>query len=165
MKRQKFASNVALPDSTKDDLVKQLNTTLGTASDLVSQVKQAHWNIKGPHFVARHELFDELADHLRESVDDIAERIGTLGGYAEGTVRMASESTKLEGYDRNAIQGVDHVKALVQRYGTFSALLRKQVEATAKFGDPATEDLLTETLRQSELDMWFLESHVNVETR
>ena len=67
-----------------------LNRHLAAAIDLHAQVKQAHWNVRGPNFIAIHELFDKVADAVEEYSDKIAERAGTLGGTAEGTVQIAA---------------------------------------------------------------------------
>lgn len=155
-----FKTLVDLPESTRTQLISQLNVALGTAVDLASQVKQAHWNIKGPHFFARHELFDKLVVNLRSSADKIAERAATLGGYAHGTVRGAVTNSKLNEYDLNAVHGNQHMKALVERYATYCRLLREAAEGSG--ADLPTQDLFIECLRQGELDMWFLESHLNV---
>lgn len=158
----RFSTTVNLPANARTDLVEMLNGTLATSIDLAYQVKQAHWNIKGPWFFARHELFDKLAGKLRGWSDDIAERASTLGGYARGTVRMAAKSSKLDEYGDDIVEGKQHIRALVERYGTFTTQLREGIEVAQKCEDVVTEDLLTEVVRGAELDMWFLESHINV---
>ncbi len=158
----KFTSHVSLPDDVKEALVDTLNTALATTVDLHSQVKQAHWNIKGPQFFARHELFDAMAGRLRDYADGIAERATTLGGYANGTTRLSAESSKLPEYDLRAVDGKHHIRVLVDRFSDYTAFLRTAIDEAAEKRDPATEDLYTEVLRGAELDMWFLESHLNV---
>lgn len=160
--RTQFSSHVSLPEETKTKLIDTLNTVLATTSDLRSQVKQAHWNIKGPQFVARHELFDSLAAKLLDYADAAAERAATLGGYATGTVRQSAERSKLAEYDVRAVDGKHHIKVLVDRYSEYNRLIRDAVRESGELDDPATEDLFTEILRATELDMWFLESHINV---
>ena len=158
----RFASTVKLPADSRAKLVDMLNGTLASSIDLTYQVKQAHWNIKGPWFFARHELFDKLADKLRDWSDEIAERASTLGGYARGTARMAAQDSKLAAYDDDVVEGKQHIRMLVDRYGTFTEQLREGIELSQECKDVVTEDLLTEVVRGAELDMWFLESHVNV---
>ena len=83
---------------TENDLSKEnrtqlnalLNQRVASAVDLQMQMKQAHWNVKGPSFIGLHELFDKVAEAVEGYVDEIAERIVQLGGVAEGTVRMAA---------------------------------------------------------------------------
>jgi len=150
---------VALAENIRQELVTILNATLASTLDLQTKVKQAHWNVKGAQFFARHELFDQLADHLRERADTVAERASTLGGTTTGTLRMAVKETKLPEYDVKGKTGKDHVEALVRQYGKYCGMLRENVAESGK-RDPATEDLMTETLREAELDLWFLESHL-----
>jgi starvation-inducible DNA-binding protein len=151
-----------LPDDAKKTLVDTLNVALATTNDLHSQVKQAHWNIKGPQFFARHELFDTMAGRLRGFADSIAERATTMGGYAEGTSRLTAEASRLPEYDLRAVDGKHHIRVLVDRFSEYTKFVRSAIQEAADSGDPATEDLYTEVLRGTELDMWFLESHLNV---
>jgi len=88
-------------DISKDrrtQLTALLNQRLASAVDLQMQMKQAHWNVKGPSFIGLHELFDKVAAAVEGYVDEIAERIVQLGGVAEGTVRMAAARTRLTEY-------------------------------------------------------------------
>jgi len=85
-----------LPEQIRSRSVALLNRHLAAAIDLHAQVKQAHWNVRGPTFITIHELFDKIADVVEEYSDKIAERAGTLGGTAEGTVQIAAERSFLE---------------------------------------------------------------------
>lgn len=155
-----FSSRVALADDAKHRLCSTLNVNLATAIDLQYQVKQAHWNIKGPQFFARHELFDGLADRLRGFVDEFAERVSTLGGYAGGTIRLAAQGSKVPEYDLEAVDGRRHIQALAAQYALYGKALRQGIEEAETHNDPVTADLYTEALRSAELDMWFLDSHL-----
>lgn len=161
--QKSFTTHVDLSWEVREKLIATLNTALASSLDLYTQVKQAHWNIKGPEFFARHELFDELADHVRKMTDRFAERAATLGGYAKGTLRLAGTNSVIPEYDLEAISGKSHILALVERYATFTGLLRTAINQAASLGDPPTEDLYVESLRQIELDLWFLESHITQE--
>lgn len=153
-------TQIQLNENQRSSLVKGLNTALGSTIDLALQVKQAHWNIRGPQFFARHELFDKVAGHLFDLSDKLAERAGTVGGYAEGTVRLSSQGSVLPEYNLKAREGRDHIVALTERYGTYTKMLRERLHELSEIDDPATEDLYVESLRTAELDLWFLESHV-----
>src|SRR5450755_3945258 len=72
-----------------------MNQRLASAVDLQMQMKQAHWNVKGPSFIGLHELFDRVEEAVESYVDMIAERIVQLGGIAEGTVRVAASHRRL----------------------------------------------------------------------
>src|SRR3978361_476157 len=109
-----FKSRIDLPEATRREVSELLNETLAAALDVWSQVKQAHWNVKGKDFYQLHLLFDQVAGELYEYVDLIAERCTSLGGYATGTVRMAAEGSSLPEYPTDAIEGMAHVEALVE---------------------------------------------------
>ncbi|MCY1074163.1 DNA starvation/stationary phase protection protein Dps [Archangium lansingense] len=156
----KFPSHINLPREARAELIELLNTCLATSIDLHWQVKQAHWNIRGKDFISRHELFDEVAEHVRKQADQFAERAGALGGYARGTIRLAAENSELEEYDLSAMNGDDHVRVLVDRVSRYAATIRDGLQRIGDLNDPVTEDLLTQTLGQMEQDLWFLESHL-----
>lgn len=155
-------THVDIAPDVRAAMCEELNITMGTAIDLYTQVKQAHWNIKGPWFVSRHLLFDDLASHLRAWSDELAERISTLGGYAYGTARCAADKSMLSEYNLDAVDGKTHLQALVAAYGAFTKRVRAQIADLPEPRDVATEDILIEMLRGAEKDMWFVESHLNV---
>lgn len=156
----KFSSRVNLPESTRSALIERLNVHLANTVDLQSQVKQAHWTLKGPQFFARHELFDRVAEHLSAQADDIAERVSTLGGYPRGTVRMAAETSVITKLDPGNVSGARLIKDLIDRFALHASVVREMIEPVDK-DDPASADLLTGQLRTIELDLWFFESHFN----
>jgi len=84
-----------------------MNQRLADAGDLQMQMKQAHWNVKGPHFIGLHELFDQIDEAVEGYVDLVAERIVQLGGIAEGTARVAAERSRLEEYPLDIADGHD----------------------------------------------------------
>lgn len=156
----KFPSHVSLSHETREELVELLNTCLADAIDLHWQVKQAHWNVRGRHFISRHELFDRVADHVRKHADEFAERAGALGGYAEGTIRLAARNSELDEYDLSAVSGEEHVRALVVRISAYAASIRQGIHRCDNMEDPVSADLLTRILGEVEQDLWFLESHL-----
>ncbi|RKH54471.1 DNA starvation/stationary phase protection protein Dps [Corallococcus sp. AB049A] len=158
-------SHVNLPQDAREELIDMLNTLLANAIDLHWQVKQAHWNIRGTHFYSRHLLFDEVAKHARKHADSYAERAGALGGYAQGTIRLATNNSQLPEYDLQAVDGEAHIRALVERVGRYAASLRDGINKSDEVNDPVTADLLTQTLGETEEDLWFLESHLNGDVR
>ncbi|MFB1479163.1 DNA starvation/stationary phase protection protein Dps [Corallococcus sp. RDP092CA] len=158
-------SHVNLPQDAREELTDLLNTLLANAIDLHWQVKQAHWNIRGTHFYSRHLLFDDVAKHVRKHADSYAERAGALGGYAQGTIRLASNNSQLPEYDLQAVDGEAHIRALVDRVSRYATSLRDGIHRSDELNDPITADLLTQTLGETEEDLWFLESHLNGDAR
>ena len=156
----KFRTSVDIPEKSRDKIISILNRDLAAASDLYSQTKQAHWNVKGENFYQFHELFDKLADEIEEAVDDIAERVTALGGYALGTVRMAAENSYLAEYNCHSGNSIEHVKILAERYAAFAKRSREMIETTTELGDLSTSDLYTEISRAADKALWFLEAHL-----
>ncbi len=155
-----FSTRIDIPEESRDRLVSLLNQSLASVSDLASQTKQAHWNVKGRDFYSLHLLFDEIAGELREFVDEIAERITALGGYANGTVRMAAANSELPEYPTEATDGLEHVRALSDRMAAFGAHVRAAIDSTTEMGDPSTADLYTQVSRTIDKRLWFLEAHL-----
>ena len=155
-----FETGVDLPAEVRSAMVMLLNEQLATNADLQSQVKQAHWNVKGTHFYPLHLLFDDLAEHLEDLTDEIAERITAIGGYATGTVRMAAENSTLPELPVDINDGLDYVKALVDRYRIYGYNLRAGLDAPDAAADADTADLLTHASRVVDKDLWFLQAHL-----
>src|SRR5208282_1865721 len=108
-----------LSERIRRNVILVLNDRLSDAIDLQSQVKQAHWNVKGPNFIALHELFDKISDAVLDQIDEIAERITSLGGTAEGTVAVSSKRSKLKNYPLSITSGRDHLFYLSTQIATF----------------------------------------------
>jgi starvation-inducible DNA-binding protein len=141
-------------------MVEMLNQHLADSLDLYSQTKQAHWNVKGSDFYQLHLLFDEHAGHVVGWIDMIAERAVMLGGFATGTVRMAAAASRLSEFPTDITSGNDHISALVDRWADYGASSRAAIDVAGKAGDQDTADLFTEISRQVDMDLWFLEAHL-----
>lgn len=155
-----FSTSIDLDAKTREAMVELCNQQLADSLDLYSQTKQAHWNVKGREFYQLHLLFDELAEHVLEHVDAIAERATALGGYATGTVRMSAANSRLPEFPIDCIDGLEQVRALVERYAAYAASTREAIDAADEAGDQSTADLFTEVSRQVDKDLWFLEAHL-----
>src|SRR5262245_5831229 len=115
-KHKTFSTQNDLSATVREKAIALLNQQLADTMDLYSQTKQAHWNVKGPTFIALHKLFDELAEGVLEYIDDTAERATALGGTAAGTVRLSAGASRLPEYPSDAVGGRAHVEALSARY-------------------------------------------------
>src|SRR5580692_12008532 len=123
-------NDIAQP--SRSALIGLMNQRLADAVDLQTQLKQAHWNVKGPHFIGLHELFDKVDEAVESYVDMIAERIVQLGGIAEGTVRVAASRTRLAEYPLQIADGLTHVEAVARALSTFGQEARGTIaEANA----------------------------------
>jgi len=149
-----------LPEGTRAQVADLLNERLADAIDLASQAKQAHWNVKGPQFIALHKLFDEIHAAANEYVDLLAERVVQVGGIAEGTVRVVAERTALTDYPRTIADGAEHANAFAGALAEFGARIRKAIDETDKLGDKGSADICTEISRGIDKWLWFVEAHV-----
>src|SRR6195256_6674260 len=135
------------------------NQGLADAVDLQMQLKQAHWNVKGPHFIGLHELFDKIDEAVESYVDLIAERIVQLGGIAEGTVRVAAGRSRLEEYPLVIADGRAHVEAVSKALSTFGHEARNTINQADELDDADTADIFTEISRGMDKWLWFAEAH------
>ena len=149
-----------LPARTRAKVIETLNSRLADAIDLGAQAKHAHWNVKGPQFIALHELFDELAESVEEHIDELAERITALGGTAHGTIAAVARTSELPPYPESIVEGLAHVDALAAALAQFGKKIRKGIDAAAKHGDADTADLYTQISREVDKYLWFLEAHL-----
>jgi starvation-inducible DNA-binding protein len=159
-KTRQFPTHIEIPIEKRSALIRMLNQHLADTSDLYSQIKQAHWNVKGKNFYQLHILFDETASAIEPYVDMLAERVTTLGGYATGTNRMSAEHSALPEYPTDAIEGRQHLEALVERFGFYVGRIRAAIDGSDEIGDPSTADLYTEISRVADKRLWFLEAHL-----
>ena len=158
----------AVPHSTRSDLPAAtrarvgvlLNGRLADTIDLQLQAKQAHWNVKGPHFIALHELFDKVADAAEEASDMLAERLVALGGRAEGTVQAVDKRTTLRPYNLTLASGPDHVQAVAAAIATVARATREAIDDADRAGDKGTSDLFTELSRDLDKLLWLVEAHL-----
>ena len=145
-----------LPESARSELVRTLNERLADGLDLHSQIKVAHWNVRGPQFPALHPLFEQFADQLAVHNDSIAERAVTLGGLAVGSTRVVAKTSRLPDYPADTTRDLDHVKLLAERFESYLAGVRESRGIGEKLGDTDTVDLLTGVITEFEKNAWFL---------
>ena len=152
-----------MSEKIRTQVVSLLQERLADCTDLVTQAKQAHWNVKGPGFIALHELFDKVYENAGDYADLIAERIVQLGGIAEGTVRAAAKRTRLPDYPLTIASGREHVEMLSRALAFFGETVRKAIDQTDEIGDKGTADIFTEISRGIDKDLWFVEAHGQAE--
>lgn len=148
-----------LKENARKDMIEELNARLADTIDLANAVKQAHWNVKGTGFIGFHELLDDVAEHLHEGSDLMAERVVMMGGLAQGTSQTVATKSTLKAYPTDTVELSEHVAELVKRFNTYTVNLRKGIEAASEAGDEDTADLFTEVSRTAEKDAWFIGSN------
>jgi starvation-inducible DNA-binding protein len=148
-----------LPPKRRVELNMLMNQRLADAVDLQLQLKQAHWNVKGPHFIGLHELFDDIEKTVEVYVDLIAERIVQLGGVAEGTARVAAKRSRLEEYPLDIADGKSHIEAVARALSAFGHDARSTISEADDLGDADTADIFTEVSRGIDKWLWMVEAH------
>jgi starvation-inducible DNA-binding protein len=158
--RQTFSTRIDIPAEAREALVELLNARLADAFDLYSQLKQAHWNVKGSDFIQLHALYDTVAADVIDFVDLIAERATALGGLALGTARLAASASSLDEYPLDAVAGRDTTVVVADRLAAFGGAVRAGIDTAAELGDQDTADLFTEVSRAIDKHLWFVEAHL-----
>lgn len=158
-----FKTKNDLAEAVRVKAITLLNARLADSIDLQTQTKQAHWNVKGPSFIALHKLFDEINSDVEDYVDEIAERVVQLGGVAEGTARIVAKGSTLPEYPASLTDGLSHVDALSTALAAFGKSVRQAIEDANTFGDLDTADLFTEVSRGIDKWLWFVEAHLQAE--
>ncbi|MBA2605533.1 MAG: DNA starvation/stationary phase protection protein Dps [Acidobacteria bacterium] len=149
-----------LAKGKREKVVENLNARLADVIDLKTQAKQAHWNVKGHHFIGLHELFDQVATAAEAYTDLIAERITALGGTAMGTARVVAQKSTLSEYPLEIFEGTAHVDALSTAMSDFGKKVRQGIDETDELGDADTADLYTQISRELDKLLWFVEAHI-----
>lgn len=163
MENSMYKTKNDLPESTRTVLVDLCNARLADAIDLQTQCKQAHWNVKGPDFIALHELFDRVNVDVEAYVDLIAERAVQLGGVADGTARSVAKRSSLSEYAATGGKGRDHVDALSTALATFGKFARQAIDKSSELKDADTTDIFTEISRGTDKWLWFIEAHLQAD--
>lgn len=149
---------ISIDRKARKEVCEILNLRLAELTDLYSLAKYSHWNVRGQNFYTYHELFERVAKSANEHIDELAERVTTLGGVAEGTIRMASAASKLSEIKGPFKNGGEYVKHLVKCFGHCSNALRESIDAVAALEDPISADLLTAIGGKIDTSLWLLEA-------
>lgn len=149
-----------MAENARKGVAALLNARLADLIDLQLALKHAHWNVKGPHFIALHDLFDDLHGALTPHIDDMAERITALGGTAMGSLQGIEKATSLPPLPTDLFDGLKLLEALADRTAALGKSVRQGIAETTEMGDADAADLLTGLSRQLDKTLWFLEAHL-----
>jgi starvation-inducible DNA-binding protein len=149
-----------LSETIRTQAVELLNRHLAMAINLDGQLKQVHWNVRGPASIAFHELSDKVAGEADAYSDLIADHAAGLGGVAEGTVRAATERSFLIPYPLCIREESRHMFAVATTLAAFGPSASEAIGQSAAIGDADASDLFTEISRGVDHQLWLVESHV-----
>jgi starvation-inducible DNA-binding protein len=145
-----------LSEVTRTELIKTLNARLVDGLDLHSQIKVAHWNVRGPQFPSLHPLLEPFANQPAIYTDSIAARAVPLGCLAAGTARHVAKTSRLSEYPLDTTRDLDHVKLLAERFEVYLDGVREARELAQKSGDEESVSLFTDVITDFEKNAWFL---------
>ena len=155
-----YATSNDLNSNSKKVAIELLNARLADGIDLALLTKQAHWNLKGPQFIAVHEMIDGFRTEIDDHVDTMAERVVQLGGTALGTTQAVAGASTLTAYPTNIYKIDDHLHALIERYAKAANQVRAAIDEADEAGDADTADIFTAYSRALDKALWFLEAHI-----
>jgi starvation-inducible DNA-binding protein len=137
----------------------RLQQRLVALIDLELTLKHVHWNVVGPNFIGVHEMLDPQVAAVRGMVDEVAERIATLGGSPVGTPGYVSTHRSWDDYSLLRATTLEHLGALDLVYTGVVEDHRSAMEEVGDL-DPVTEDLLTTQSAALEQYQWFVRAHL-----
>jgi starvation-inducible DNA-binding protein len=141
-------------------VVETLQARLSDALDLSGQLRQAHWNVKGPQFIQLHELFETINGTMSDHIDLLGERIVALGSVADGRIQTTVRCSTLPDYPIEARSGREHLEAISRSLTMFAKAVRTDIDRTAELGDAGTSDLFTEVSREADKNLWLVDAHL-----
>lgn len=156
-----YASPSHLPQEARQKIAAALQGVLADGLDLHSQIKVAHWNIKGMHFASLHPLFETFAVSLANHNDTVAERAVTLGAQIHGTARHVAKTSRLPEYPQDTTRDLEHVRLLAERIETYLTGLQEGRKVAEQQGDVDTVDMFTTIITEFEKHGWFLRAHLD----
>jgi starvation-inducible DNA-binding protein len=149
--------NIGLSDIARDDIAKMLNGRLADTFVLYTKTRNYHWNVTGMQFQPLHSFFETQYEQLDEAMDEIAERVRQLGGFAAGSLEEFSSLSVLRESPGSVPSARDMIANLLADHETIIRQLREDVDATAEdFKDMGTSDFLTGLMEAHEKMAWML---------
>lgn len=150
-----------IEESVRGQVIELLNGRLADAIDLQLQARHAHWNVRGPQFIALYQLFADVHGAAERYADLVAERVVQLGGVAEGTRAVVAERSELPQYPTDITAGEGHVWALSNALASFGERVRRAIDETYELGDGGSADICTEISRGVDKWLWMVEAHAD----
>jgi starvation-inducible DNA-binding protein len=152
--------NLGLKEEARQQVVTMLNKRLADTFVLYTKTLNYHWNITGPEFIQLHELLHEQYEELEESIDEIAERVRKMGGFALGTLDEFKQNSAIEEQPGRIPEWTEMLQRLVDDHETVIRQLREDTDTTEELGDMFTNDFLIGLAQGHETMAWKLRAHL-----
>lgn len=157
--------NIGLTDEQREGVVDLLNKDLSDAYLLLIKTKKYHWDVTGPQFRTLHQLWEEQYQALTLSIDSVAERVRTLGGYPVGTAEGFLKLASIQEHAGDVPTATQMVSNLVEDHEQVIRNLREHVDQCSdQFSDQGTADFLTGLMEAHEEMAWMLRSFIEGES-
>jgi starvation-inducible DNA-binding protein len=153
--------NIGIIESNRQAIAAELSKILADEYVLYTKTRNAHWNVEGADFFDKHKFFEGQYEQLDEFIDDVAERIRTLGHYAPATLKLMLELTHLTENTRSKNDSQGFISELLADHEAIVMHLRENINRFANdLSDLGTSDFITGLMQEHEKMAWFLRSHL-----
>lgn len=153
-------TNIGLKDKDTAAVAEVLNKLLADHNVLYVKTRNAHWNVVGPDFHAQHLFFETIYNALAETIDEIAERVRSIGHFAIGSMKEFLELTQLSEAKPAKNDSQSYIKALLNDFESIIISIREDFDKIEKTGDAGTEDFLVSIMEAHEKTAWMLRAHL-----
>ena len=155
-------TEIGIKPADSAEVAHSLNRLLADEHVLYIKTRNAHWNVESPDFLSIHRFFEEQYKQLEEIIDEVAERIRTIGHYAEATLEKFLQETHLSEQAREKNDSAGFIRSLLEDHDTIIIHLREDIErCTNDWRDVGTADFITGLMETHEKMAWMLRAHLN----
>ncbi len=161
MQTKIMRTSIGIKPEDLAEVAQSLNRLLADETVLYIKTRNAHWNVEGPDFHAQHLFFEEQYQQLEDFIDEVAERVRTLGHYAEATMKAYLELTHLTEETRDKNDSAGFIKDLLEDHETIIIHMREHIDRFADdLHDQGTSDFITGLIEKHEKMAWMLRAHL-----
>ncbi len=154
-------TSIGIKEHDRQAVAEILNKLLADEHVLYVKTRNAHWNVEGPDFHAQHLFFEGIYDQLGETIDEIAERVRSIGHYAVGTMKEFLALTQLSEMRHNKNDSQGYIAELLEDVEAIIVFIREQIGLVGDtHRDAGTEDFLVGIIEQHEKTAWMLRAHL-----
>ncbi len=157
-----YATGIDLSEMKRVQIIELCNACLADAVDLQLHCKHAHWNVKGPNFIALHQLFDQVNESVEDYID-IAERAVQLGGIANWTAHVVTTWAHMPENDGQSASEHDYVQSLSGALASFGKIVRDAIDKSNELDDVVSADIFTEISRGVDKWLWMVKAHLQLQ--
>jgi starvation-inducible DNA-binding protein len=155
-------TNIGIADQHIEEIVTFLNTLLADEYALYTKTRNAHWNVNGPNFFELHKLFESQYEILDVAIDDIAERVRSLGHYALGSLKDFLSVTHMDEENHDFSNPKQIIQTLVNDHETIIRIIRNDITPVAnQYIDLGTADFVTGLMEKHEKMAWMLRASIS----